>query len=113
MSSLGQYLGSSTYVLALLGAGLSAPSGIPTFETFPIWQGHSYQWLATEPSFGQNPVLVWQFYESMRELALNAQPNSAHKALAELAAAKSHFLAITQNIDGMFIRFSLIIALVF
>lgn len=102
VSLLGQRLQSSTYVLVLVGAGISAPSGIPTFLDLPQqWRGHSYVWLTSPDAFEQQPGLVWSFYESLRQIALRAQPNSAHYALAELARIKPHLLTISQNIDGI------------
>lgn len=35
-------------------------------------------------------------------MALQASPNPAHFALAELAKRKSGFLTLTQNVDGNF-----------
>lgn len=43
---------------------------------------------------------VWQFYSYRRHMALQAQPNSAHYALAELARRKKDFLTLSQNVDG-------------
>lgn len=92
---------SSEYVLALVGAGLSAPSGVPTFRgDGSLWRTRDIKSLATSHAFSRDPVLVWQFYEDRRRNAIAAQPNSGHYALAELASTKPHFLAVTQNIDG-------------
>lgn len=35
-----------------------------------------------------------------RHMALQAKPNSAHYALAEMARKHSGFLTLTQNVDG-------------
>ena len=35
-------------------------------------------------------------------MALEAKPNAAHFALAELARQKKEFLTLTQNVDGKF-----------
>ncbi|KAL8715715.1 MAG: hypothetical protein Q9220_000382 [cf. Caloplaca sp. 1 TL-2023] len=92
-------LKSSKRVLALLGAGLSASSGIPTFRGVGgIWRDHDATKLATPEAFGEDPNLVWQFHEYRRQTALKAKPNRGHMALAKLAA-KKNFLAINQNID--------------
>ncbi|KAJ6599976.1 silent information regulator protein Sir2p [Mycena vulgaris] len=80
-------LHSSTRILALLGAGLSAPSGLPTFRA--------------AGGFWRDPALVWQFYSYRRHCALRAAPNEAHRALAELARARPGFLAMSQNVDGL------------
>ena len=57
--------------------------------------------LATPGAFEENPGLVWQFYSYRRHMALNAQPNKAHYALAELARKKEGFLTLSQNVDGL------------
>lgn len=101
-STLGERLQASDHVLVLLGAGISAPSNIPTFLDLPDkWRGYSYTWLTSPTAFEQQPGLVWTFYESLRQIALRAKPNSAHYALAELARIKPHLLTISQNIDGI------------
>ncbi|KAL9593920.1 MAG: hypothetical protein Q9219_007316 [cf. Caloplaca sp. 3 TL-2023] len=90
----------STRILALLGAGLSAASGIPTFRgPGGFWREHDATKLATPEAFEKDPSLIWQFYSYRRHAALKASPNRAHVALAKLAEKKS-FLAINQNIDG-------------
>lgn len=92
----------SARVVALLGAGLSAASGIPTFRgAGGFWREHDAVQLATPEAFEKNPGLVWQFYNYRRHNALKVRPNRAHIALAKLAEKKSDFLAINQNIDGL------------
>ncbi|KAJ7512345.1 putative SIR2 family histone deacetylase [Mycena galericulata] len=96
------HLKSSTRILALFGAGLSAASGIPTFRgAGGFWREYDCMTLATPSAFSKDPALVWQFYSYRRHCALNAQPNKAHFALAQLAKKKPDFLAISQNIDGL------------
>ncbi|KAJ6470214.1 putative SIR2 family histone deacetylase [Mycena vitilis] len=96
------HLKSSTRILALFGAGLSAASGIPTFRgAGGFWREYDCMTLATPSAFAKDPALVWQFYSYRRHCALRAKPNNAHIALAELAKKKPRFLAISQNIDGL------------
>ena len=95
------HLKCSTRILALLGAGLSAASGIPTFRgPGGFWREYNAVDLATPEAFFKDPELVWQFYSYRRHTALKATPNKAHTALAKLAVKKPQFLAISQNIDG-------------
>lgn len=47
-----------------------------------------------------DPGLVWLFYGYRRHMALNAKPNAAHYALAELAKRNNNFLCLTQNVDS-------------
>lgn len=95
------YLRNSDRVLALCGAGLSAASGLPTFRgAGGLWRRYDAVSLATPQAFGENPGLVWQFYSYRRHMALQAKPNPAHYALAELARRKEGFLTLSQNVDG-------------
>lgn len=102
LESFSAHLQSSKRILALLGAGLSASSGLPTFRgAGGLWRSHEATTLATPEAFHADPALVWQFYSFRRHMALQAQPNKAHYALAELAKKKAHFLTLSQNVDGL------------
>ncbi|RMD43373.1 hypothetical protein DV735_g1779, partial [Chaetothyriales sp. CBS 134920] len=95
----------SRRIVALLGAGLSASSGLPTFRgAGGYWRTHESTMLATPQAFRADPGLVWQFYSYRRHMALNAQPNRAHLALAELARRNPSFLTLSQNVDGLSAR---------
>ena len=88
-------------VCVLTGAGISQESGVPTFRGEDgIWKQMRAQDLATAEAFYSNPKLVWEWYESRRELIHNAEPNPGHYALCELEEKKDGFTLITQNIDG-------------
>lgn len=101
LESFTAHLQSSDRILALLGAGLSASSGLPTFRgAGGLWRSHEATSLATPEAFDENPGLVWQFYSYRRRMALQAQPNKAHLALAELAQRKENFITLSQNVDG-------------
>ncbi|OTB11853.1 hypothetical protein K445DRAFT_358295 [Daldinia sp. EC12] len=97
-----ELLKSSNRVLALCGAGLSAASGLPTFRgAGGLWRNHEPTSLATPTAFMRDPALVWLFYAWRRHMALKANPNRGHYALAELAKKKDDFLCLTQNVDGL------------
>ena len=100
LESFQEHLNKSTRILALLGAGLSASSGLPTFRgAGGLWRTHDATSLATPEAFQRDPGLVWQFYSYRRHMALEVKPNPAHYALAELAKRKN-FLTLSQNVDG-------------
>lgn len=102
MESFHAHLLSSRRIVALLGAGLSASSGLPTFRgPGGYWRKHDATMLATPGAFEADPGLVWQFYNYRRHMALNAQPNPAHYALAELAKRRPQFMTLSQNVDGL------------
>lgn len=92
----------SSRIMALCGAGLSVASGLPTFRgAGGLWREFNATDLATPEAFEDDPALVWLFYAYRRHMALNAQPNAGHYALAELAKKKEDFLCLTQNVDGL------------
>lgn len=100
LESFQEYLNKSTRILALLGAGLSASSGLPTFRgAGGLWRTHDATSLATPEAFQRDPGLVWQFYSYRRHMALGVKPNPAHYALAKLTE-KRNFLTLSQNVDG-------------
>ncbi|KAI1121966.1 histidine phosphatase superfamily [Nemania abortiva] len=93
---------SSNRILVLCGAGLSAASGLPTFRgAGGLWRNHEPTSLATPAAFKADPALVWLFYAWRKHMALGAQPNPGHYALAEMAKKKENFLCLTQNVDGL------------
>ncbi len=70
-------------VLVLTGAGMSAPSGVPTFRgPDGMWHNFRPEELATPEAFARDPRLVWQWYGWRRELIARCQPNAGHLALA-------------------------------
>lgn len=102
VASFVQHLHSSSRIVALLGAGLSASSGLPTFRgAGGLWRTYDATMLATPDAFREDPGLSWQFYSYRRHMALNANPNRAHLALAELARRNPNFLTLSQNVDGL------------
>jgi len=103
LQSFQEHLSKSTRILALLGAGLSASSGLPTFRgAGGLWRTHEATQLATPEAFERDPGLVWQFYSYRRHMALKAKPNPAHYALADLARKRESFITLSQNVDGTF-----------
>ncbi|ODV84564.1 hypothetical protein CANARDRAFT_176794 [[Candida] arabinofermentans NRRL YB-2248] len=90
-------------ILALIGAGLSVSSGLPTFRgSGGDWKNYTSIDLATPDAFDRDPGLVWQFYSYRRHMALNAMPNTGHYTISKLSLLnKINFLSITQNIDGL------------
>lgn len=88
-------------IVVFSGAGISAESGIKTFrDSGGLWEQHNISEVATPEAWMQNPKLVLEFYNMRRRQVLEAEPNTAHKAIAAL---ESHFEVhvITQNIDDL------------
>lgn len=94
----------SLRILVVVGAGLSAASGLSTFRgAGGLWKSHNAMQLATPEAFDADPVLVWRFYQMRRRTALAAEPNPGHYALARAAEkwGKERFWTLTQNVDGL------------
>lgn len=102
LASFNTHLKSSARILVLIGAGMSASSGIPTYSSAGgFWGTFSDQQLAKRSAFEEDPILVWQFYNYRRQQAKIALPNPAHRALAELATKKPGLLSVNQNVDEL------------
>jgi NAD-dependent deacetylase len=91
------------HAVALTGAGVSTPSGIPDFRSphNGLWSTVDPLEVATIYAFRENPA---RFFNWIRPLALtlrDARPNAAHLALAQLERAGIVHSVITQNIDGL------------
>ncbi|MDE5843727.1 MAG: NAD-dependent deacylase, partial [Muribaculaceae bacterium] len=83
------------------GAGISAESGISTFrDADGLWENYPVMDVASADGFRRNPTLVHEFYNARRHALLNAHPNSAHKALADLEKDYDVYI-ITQNVDDL------------
>ncbi|KAK7978231.1 hypothetical protein PG988_005721 [Apiospora saccharicola] len=93
----------SKRIVAVLGAGISASSGLATFRgTNGLWKGQDVMQVATPAGFRHDPGLVWQFYAYRRHEALKAKPNPAHYALAELSRRMGPgCVTLTQNVDNL------------
>lgn len=88
-------------VIVFTGAGISAESGLQTFrDQDGLWMGHRVEDVATPRAFQRNPELVLEFYNQRRRNVKEAQPNAAHRALAELEK-EMEVQIITQNIDDL------------
>lgn len=90
-------------VFVLTGAGISAESGLPTFRASDgWWEGYRIEDVCTPEAWQRNPGSVWTFYSARRAAAQKAEPNPAHRALAQLEAQlASRFFLCTQNVDDL------------
>jgi NAD-dependent deacetylase len=88
-------------LVVLTGAGISAESGLKTFrDSDGLWEGYNIEDVATPRAFRRDPQLVLDFYNMRRKAVLEAEPNAAHYALAELEK-RYDVQIITQNIDDL------------
>ena len=86
------------------GAGVSTESGIPDFRSTDGLYSQSYDYppevILSRTFFDNNPAVFYRFYRE-KMLFLSAQPNDAHRKLAQLEAAGRLTAVITQNIDNL------------
>lgn len=88
-------------LVVLTGAGISAESGLRTFrDSDGLWEGYNIADVATPEALERDPELVQEFYNERRRQVVEAQPNAAHFALAELERDYDVEI-ITQNIDDL------------
>lgn len=88
-------------LVVLTGAGISAESGLKTFrDSDGLWEGYDIEDVATPGAWRKNPQLVLEFYNYRRREVAKADPNAAHKGLAELQDDFDVHI-ITQNIDDL------------
>ena len=86
--------------VVLTGAGVSTESGIPDFRSRTgLWADVDPVEVASIEAFALSPERVWSFYRSRIGLLLEAEPNDAHRALAELERRGLVSAVVTQNID--------------
>ena len=104
----------SDHLVALVGAGMSAESGIPTFR------GAGGLWTRMgEPSMNgyqqllRDPVAWWKHQlnpeadparTAFREAIDSAEPNAGHRALVDLERMDILQATITQNVDNLHAR---------
>jgi NAD-dependent deacetylase len=90
-------------VVALTGAGISVPSGIPDFRTpgTGLWTGVDPMEVAHIEVFRRDPERFWHFYGNRFQTLADKEPNGAHRALAGLEGAGLVSAVITQNIDRL------------
>jgi NAD-dependent deacetylase len=86
--------------VALTGAGVSTESGIPDFRSpTGLWAQFDPLDYGSIQSFRADPERVWRFYAPRFSMLLDAEPNDAHRALAELERRGLLAAVVTQNID--------------
>jgi NAD-dependent protein deacetylase/lipoamidase len=89
--------------VALTGAGVSVPSGIPDFRTpgKGLWEKVDPMSVATIDAFHRDTKGFWDFYRPRFHMLTDKLPNPAHEALAELERRGLLDAVITQNIDRL------------
>ena len=91
--------------VVLTGAGISTESGIPDFRSpTGLWADVDPFEVASIQAFRRDPARVWSFYRERIDVLLDAKPNAAHSALAQLERKGLVSAVVTQNIDMLHSR---------
>jgi NAD-dependent deacetylase len=97
-------LAAADNLVVLSGAGISTESGIPDFRSpGGVWDRYdpeefTYRNYVTNPAHRKR---YWQMSLEIYPVLTGAEPNAAHRAVAELERRGKVRAVITQNIDGL------------
>jgi len=96
----------SRSTVALTGAGISVPSGIPDFRTAGtgLWNKVDPMKVAHIDAFRRDPKRFWEYYRPRFAALGDRRPNPAHLALAELERRSLLDAVITQNVDRLHVK---------
>ena len=104
LETLEKWLSESRRAVFFGGAGVSTESGIPDFRSVDGLYRQQYdeppEAILSHTYFQRRTADFYRFYRA-KMLCLDAQPNAAHRKLAELEAAGKLKAVVTQNIDGL------------
>jgi NAD-dependent deacetylase len=102
-AGLAELIRDARSVVALTGAGISVPSGIPDFRSpgSGLWQKVDPMEVAHTDAFHRDPERFWSFYGTRFQTLEDKRPNAAHLALAQLERAGLLHAVITRNIDQL------------
>lgn len=86
----------------ITGAGISAASGLATFRgTSGLWDNQELLAASSASGYRDRLELLWSFWGGLRGQIDAAEPNAAHRALADWETGGNDVVVITQNIDEL------------
>ncbi len=101
---LRELLASAERAVFFGGAGVSTESGIPDFRSTDGLYNQKYKYppetILSHSFFLNSAEEFYDFYRD-KMLYLQAQPNKAHKKLAQMESQGKLVAVVTQNIDGL------------
>ncbi len=104
IAALQEMIDKSRRIVFFGGAGVSTESGIPDFRSVDGLYHQKYAYppetILSHTFYEKHPEEFFRFYRD-KLLKLDAEPNAAHKKLAELERAGKLAAVVTQNIDGL------------
>jgi len=104
--ALAELIRAADCAVALTGAGISVPSGIPDFRSpgTGLWENVDPMEVAHIDAFHRDPSRFWSFYGERFQTLEHKQPNRAHEVLAQLERDGLLDAVITQNVDRLHAR---------
>ena len=104
VKKLQEMIDDSSNIVFFGGAGVSTESNIPDFRSADGLYRQSYKYspeqIVSHSFFVHHTEAFYEFYKE-KMMFLSAQPNPAHRKLAELEAKGKLTAVVTQNIDGL------------
>ncbi len=104
IKTLQKWIDESKNIVFFGGAGVSTESKIPDFRSTDGLYNQQYDYppetIISHSFYKKNPGEFFRFYKD-KMLYPDAEPNAAHKKLAELERAGKLKAVVTQNIDGL------------
>lgn len=104
LEQLKQWVEESHRIVFFGGAGVSTESGIPDFRSTDGLYHQQYAYppetILSHTFYKSNREEFWRFYRD-KMLYLDAQPNAAHRKLAQWEEEGKLTAVVTQNIDGL------------
>jgi len=100
ISDAAKFINTANYIVVFTGAGISTESGIDDFRSEGgLWSRYDPAIYASYHYFLDDPSKFWEMHNELESLVSEAQPNRAHKAIAELEKLGKVKAIITQNVD--------------
>ncbi len=104
VEKLRQMVAESSNIVFFGGAGVSTESGIPDFRSVDGLYNQQYDYppetILSHTFYRRNTEEFFRFYKN-KMLFLSAEPNAAHKKLAQWEEEGKLKAVVTQNIDGL------------
>ena len=100
LEGIAEFLVEKKHAVALTGAGISTPSGIPDFRSEDgLWSKYEPKVYANYSIFLEEPEHYWNMARETTPLILHAKPNIIHNILAKMEEMGIIDAIITQNVD--------------
>lgn len=100
VEQLAEWVGAAERIVALTGAGISTGSGIPDFRSASgIYSDVGNVNVFDLEAFNRDPSIFYRFARRFYPQVRDAEPNAAHRALAEWQCRGREVVVVTQNVD--------------